>query len=184
MTDRPDTVLSEDPNAGYATPLMDLIAAGIIAVIAVWFMVESLRLSMPGGVTTAPGLLPFIIAATLVLMALMLGADALARRRNGIAGVPVPDGLDLPPDFRRSMGLGVILVVYVAALQFASIDVAFTLFGLRFIIGAFEVVTVIVLTAILRIYWQQPLWACVAVSFGWVAFLSIIFRLIFSQPLP
>jgi hypothetical protein len=69
-------------------------------------------------------------------------------------------------------------------LQFASIEVAFTLFELRFIIGAFEVVTVIVLTAILRIYWQQPLWACLAVSFGWTAFLSIVFRLIFSQPLP
>jgi hypothetical protein len=184
MTDRPETVLSEDPNAGHATPFMDLLAAAIIAAIAVWFMVEALRLPMPGGVTTAPGLLPFLISATLVLMALLLGADALARRRNGVGGLPVPDGLELPPDFRRSMGLGVILIVYVAALQFASIEVAFTLFELRFIIGAFEVVTVIVLTAILRIYWQQPLWACLAVSFGWTAFLSIVFRLIFSQPLP
>jgi hypothetical protein len=184
MTDQPKTVLSEDPNAGYATPFMDLLAAGIIAAIAVWFMVESLRLPTPGGMTTAPGLLPFLVAATLMLMALLLGVDALTRRRNGVAGVKVPDGLELPPDFARSIGLGAILIVYVAALQFASIEVAFTLLGLRFLIGAFEVVTAIVLTAILRIYWQAALWACLAVSLGWVAFLSIVFRLIFSQPLP
>jgi hypothetical protein len=184
MTEQPETILSEDPNAGYATPFMDLLAAGIITAIAVWFMVESLRLPVPGGITTAPGLLPFLIAATLVLMAFLLGADALTRRRNGVAGLPVPDGLELPPDFRRSMGLGAILIVYVAALQFASIEVAFTLAGLRFIIGAFEVTTVIVLVTILRIYWQAALWACLAVSLGWVAFLSIVFRLIFSQPLP
>ena len=184
MTDQPKIVLSEDPNAGHATPFMDLLAAGILAAIALWFLIESLRLPVPGGIVTAPGLLPFLTAATLVVMALLLGADALARRRKGIAGLPVPDGLDLPPDFRRSMALGVILIVYVAALEFASIEVAFELFGLRFIIGAFETVTVIVLAAILRIYWQAPLWTCVAVSVGWIAFLSIVFRMVFHQQLP
>jgi len=184
MTDQPRSALSEDPNAGHATPFMDLLAAGILAAIALWFLVEALRLPVPGGITTAPGLLPFLTAATLVVMALLLGLDALARRRKGIAGLPVPDGLELPPDFLRSLALGVILIVYVAALEFVSIEVAFTLFGLRFIVGAFETVTVIVLAAILRIYWQAPLWTCVAVSFGWIAFLSIVFRMIFSQPLP
>jgi len=184
MTDHPNTVLSEDPNAGHATPFMDLTAAGVLAAIALWFLVEALRLPLPGGIATAPGLLPFLTAATLVLMALLLGADALARRRNGVGGLPVPDGLDLPSDFGRSMALGVILIVYVAALQFASIEVAFTLFGLRFVIGAFETVTVIVLTAILRIYWQAALWTCLAVTVGWIAFLSIVFRMIFSQTLP
>ncbi|MPZ55506.1 MAG: hypothetical protein GEU91_03210 [Rhizobiales bacterium] len=184
MTDQPRTVLSEDPNAGLATPLMDLIAAGILAAVSLWLMVESLRLPMPGGIATAPGLLPFLTAASLMMMALVLGADALTRRRKGIAGLPVPDGFDLPPDFRRSMALGVILIVYVAALEFASIEIAFELFGLRFIIGAFETVTVIVLAAILRIYWQAPLWTCAAVSFGWIAFLSIVFRLVFHQQLP
>ena len=184
MSEQPKTILSEDPNAGHATPFMDLIAAGVLAAIALWFMVESLRLPVPGGIATAPGLLPFLVGATLVVMAAMLGADALARRRNGVGGIPVPDGLDLPADFRRSMALGVILIVYVAALHFASIEVAFTLFDVRFVIGSFETVTVIVLTAILRIYWQAALWTCVAVSFGWIAFLSIVFRIIFTQPLP
>ena len=184
MTDQPTTALSEDPNAGHATPFMDLIAAGVLAAIAAWFMIDSLLLPLPGGITTAPGLLPFLTAATLMIMAVMLGIDAVKRRRNGIAGVPVPDGLELPADFRRSMALGAIFVGYVFALEYASIEVVFQAFTLRFLIGAFEVVTLIFLAAILRIYWQEALWKCVAVSFGWIAFLSIVFRLVYRVPLP
>jgi hypothetical protein len=37
MTDQEETVLSEDPNAGLATPAMDLAAAVVVAIIAIWF---------------------------------------------------------------------------------------------------------------------------------------------------
>jgi Tripartite tricarboxylate transporter TctB family len=184
MAEEQKPVLSEDPHAGLAAPVMDLIAASVLATISLWFMIEALRLPAPGGTATAPGLLPFLTAASLLVMALILGADALARRRNGGAGAAVRDGIDLPPDFRRTMTLGAILAVYVFALEFAGIEVAFALFSLRFVIGAFEVVTVVMLTAVLRIYWQAPLWACLAVTLGWVAFLSIVFRMIFHVPLP
>jgi hypothetical protein len=182
MSNDPRT-LSEDPHAGVATPLMDLIAAGVLSAISIWLMVEALRLPTPGGVPTAPGLLPFLTAATLLAMALILAADALARRRRAAAAM-APDGIELPPDFRRTMALGAILIVYVLALEFASIEVAFELLSQRFVIGAFEAVTVIVLTAILRIYWQAPLWACLAVGAGWIALLSVVFRLLFRVPLP
>jgi hypothetical protein len=184
QTDQPRSVLSEDPNAGFATPVMDLIAAGILAAISLWFMIEALRLPVPGGIATAPGLLPFLTAASLLIMAVMLGYDALARRRGGIGGAPVSDGIQLPADFRRSMLLGAILIAYVFALEFAGIRVAFELLTLRFMIGSFEVVTAIFLAAILRIYWQDVLWKCVAVSFVWIAFLSVVFRMVFHVPLP
>lgn len=175
---------SEDPDAGLGTPLMDLVAAGVLVAISLWFVVESLRLPAPGGVFTAPGLLPFLTAASLLIMALMLGANALARRRAAVAGAAIVDGFDLPPDFWRSMGLGAILIVYIAAMQFLPVEYAFRLFGLRFVIGAFEVTSVVTITAILRIFWQQPLWACLAVSVVWIAFLSIVFRMIFIVTLP
>jgi hypothetical protein len=175
-------ILSEDPHAGLATPAMDLIAAGALAAISLWFMVESLRLPAPGGISTAPGLLPFLTAASLLVMALILGADALTRRRGGAPGTA--DGIELPTDVRRTAVLAAILVVYVCALQFAAIERAFELFALRFVIGSFEVASAVVLTAILRIYWQAPLWTCLAVAVGWIAFLSVVFRLVFHVPLP
>jgi hypothetical protein len=184
MSDYDPRTLSEDPNAGVATPVMDLLATGVLAAIALWFMIESLRLPAPGGVPTAPGLLPFLTAASLMLMALALGAGALARRRRNGGGPAVRDGIDLPPDFRRTMALGAILTVYVLALDLAAIELAFEVASLRFVVGAFETVSVIVLAAILRIYWQAPLWTCVAVALGWIAFLSVVFRIVFHVPLP
>jgi hypothetical protein len=181
MVEERKIVLSEDPHAGLAAPVMDLIAAGVLAAISLWFMIEALRLPAPGGTTTAPGLLPFLTAASLMVMALILGADALTRRRNGVA---TAGAIDLPADWRRTAVLAAILAVYVLALEFAGIEVAFELFGSRIIIGSFEVTTAVVLTAILRIYWQAALWTCVAVAVGWVALLSLVFRLAFHVPLP
>jgi hypothetical protein len=177
-------ILSEDPHAGLATPAMDLIAAGALTAISLWFMVESLRLPAPGGIATAPGLLPFLTAASLLVMALTLGADALTRRHGGGGAPGAADGIELPTDVGRTAVLAAILVVYVCALQFAAIELAFELFALRFIIGSFEVASAVVLTAILRIYWQAPLWTCLAVAVGWIAFLSVVFRLVFHVPLP
>lgn len=174
-------VLSEDVNAGLATPVMDLIAAGAIAAIALWFLVGSLLLPVPGPLITAPGLLPFLTAGSLLVMAGLLAAGALRRRRMLPAQA---DRLELPPDFRRSMLLGAILVVYVAALQFLPVAAAFRVGSMRIAIGNFEVASLIVLTAILRIYWRAALWRCLAVTFCWIAFLSLVFRLVFEVKLP
>jgi hypothetical protein len=184
MTEQSRHHYSEDSDAGLASPLMDLIAAGVLVAISLFFIVESLRLPMPGGIITAPGLLPFLTAGSLLVMAVMLGANALTRRRAAASAADMADGTALPPDFRRSMGLGAVLIIYVAALQFVPVEMAFQVLGLRFFIGAFEVVSIVVITAILRFFWQQPLWTCLAVSAAWIAFLSIVFRMIFIVPLP
>jgi hypothetical protein len=181
MAEQDKTVLSEDPNAGLASPIMDLSAALVIAAIAIWVAVESLRLPLPGGIITAPGLLPFATAGTLLIMAGLLAAAALRRRRTLAPGA---DRIELPADFWRSMILGAILIAYVAALQFLPIAAAISVGSTRLAVGNFEVATIIVLTAILRVFWRRALWACLAVSAGWVAFLSLVFRLVFALQLP
>jgi hypothetical protein len=181
MVEPEKTVLSEDPNAGLATPVMDLVAALCIAAIAIWIGIESLRLPAPGGILTAPGLLPFLTAGSLLIMAGLLAISAVRRKRTSDA---VSDGFELPADFSRSMLLGAILVVYVAALQYLPVAVAIPVGPIRLVIGNFEVASIIILTAILRIYWQGALSICLAVAVGWVAFLSVIFRLVFELRLP
>jgi hypothetical protein len=180
MAEPENTVLSEDPNAGQATPVMDMIAAGLVAAIALWIGVESLRLPMPGGLITAPGLLPFLTTGSLLVMAGLLALSALRRRRQAGEG----GGIELPEEFPRSMALGAILIVYVAALQFLPVEAAVRAGPVRLVVGNFEVATVVIMTAILRIFWRSALWACLAVSVGWVAFLSLVFRLVFELRLP
>ena len=179
-TERP-VVLSEDPHAGLGPPIMDLIAAGVLAAISIWMIVESLRLAVPGGIATAPGLLPFLTSASLLVMASVLGFMALTRRRR-IA--PEANRIELPEGFGRTMTLGALLIAYVLGLQFLPIHQAATVGQVRLVLGAFEVATVVALTAVLRIYWRRALWRCLAVSIAWVAFLSVVFRAIFHVQLP
>ena len=181
MSDQDHNVLSEDPNAGLATPIMDLLAAGAIAVVAVWIAVESLRLPVSGDLITAPGLLPFLTAGSLLVMCGLLAATALRRRKTIVPGA---DRIELPADFRRSMILGGILIVYIGGLQYLPIETAIVLGSVRLVIGSFEVVSIIILTLIMRIYWGQALWLCLTIAVGWIVFLSLVFRLVFKMQLP
>ena len=181
LADGEHRVYSEEANAGLAAPIMDLIAAGVIAAIAIFIAVDSLLLPVPAGVFTAPGLLPFLTAASLLIMAAVLGASALARRRAMPAAL---DRFEVPDDILRSLALGAIVVVYVLGLQVVRLSTGFNIGSLHFAIGAFEPVSVIMLTGLLRLYWKAPLWACLAVAVCWTAFLSIVFRMLFQTPLP
>jgi hypothetical protein len=182
MSDTQDkTLLSEDPNAGLATPLMDLTAAIVIAAICIWILIESLLLPIPAALITAPGLLPFLTAGSLLVMAGLLGVAAL-RRWHTVP--PESNRFELPAELPRTLLLGAIIVVYVAALQFLSISIAASVFGKRLVIGNFEVASVIILTTILRIFWGAALWKCFAVTVGWIMFLSLVFRLVFEIQLP
>ena len=174
-------VVPEDANSGIAAPIMDLASAGVIAAIAVVMAVESLRLPVPGGIVTAPGLLPFLTSASLLIMALILGYSAIGRRRTTPREL---DRFDVPSDFMRSLTLGGLVILYVLALQFVPIRTSFNIGSLRFVIGAFEPVSVVAITSLLRIYWRASLWACLTVTVFWVAFLSIVFRMLFLTPLP
>jgi len=181
MAEEEKLVLSEDANAGLANPIMDLAAAGLIGVISIWLAIESLLLPQPGGVLTAPGLLPFLTSASLLIMAAILGFSALGRRRI------TPRALDrfaVPNDFMRSLTLGGIVVLYVLALQVVPVRASFDVGPLHIVIGAFETVSVVAITGLLRLYWRAALWACLTVAVIWIAFLSIVFRILFQTPLP
>ena len=174
-------IYSEEANAGLAAPIMDMIAAGVIAAIALFVAIDSLLLPVPAGIFTAPGLLPFLTAASLLIMAVVLGYSALQRRRAMPRGL---DRFEMPDDILRSLTLGGIIIVYVAALQFIPFRSEFNLGPAHLVIGAFEPVSVVALTGLLKIYWRAPLWQCLAVTVGWIAFLSVIFRMLFQIPLP
>ena len=182
VTDADRRVYSEEANAGFATPIMDLTAAAIIAAISVFTAVESLRLPVPGGaVFTAPGLLPFLTSASLLVMAALLGYSAMTRRRVMPRTL---DRFEIPTDAARSLALGGIVALYVLALQFVPVDIGFNIGSLHFVIGAFEPVSVVFLTGLLRFYWRAPLWICLSVVALWIAFLSVVFRMLFQTPLP
>jgi hypothetical protein len=172
----------EDGNAGFASPALDLIATGFLLALSVTVLVASLRLPVPGGISTAPGLLPFLTALSLAGMSVLLGLSAIARARDG---TPMWDteGRDSGDD-GRSIIIVVAVGIYIAGLQWLAFQYYFNIGSVPMILSAFEPVTIIALAAIIHIFWRGPLWITSLVSVGWTLTLSLVFQKIFNIPLP
>ena len=172
----------EEANAGLASPILDLIASGALVALSIAVIVASLVLPVPGDLRSAPGLLPFLVAASLLFMALALGASALSRHRSGIR-TPVFAGRDTQADV-RSLLLAVLVGVYIAGLEQLAFQVNFSVFDLNLRLSAFEPVTTIALASLIHISWRGPFWITTSVALGWTLTLSVVFQLVFRQPLP
>jgi hypothetical protein len=109
------------------------------------------RLPQPGAWTTAPGLLPFAVGASLGVMALALGWHARGRRRlapqRSLAAA-------LPPAWLRTLGLFSIIGVYWLGLELVPFEQPFYLGSLRYGVGSFEVFSIITLTALPAMRWR------------------------------
>ncbi|WP_299484238.1 hypothetical protein [uncultured Roseibium sp.] len=172
----------EEAGTGYASPALDLIATVLLILLSVAVMLGSLALPVPSDLLTAPGLLPFIVAASLLVMALGLGASAVGRWRSGVR-MPVLAGRDMATDL-KSLVLAGAIAVYIAGLQYLAFrhDIVFGDF--RHSVTAFEPVTILALAVIMRLSWSGPLWIICSVSILWTVLLSSVFQHVFNIPLP
>ncbi|MGH6943124.1 MAG: tripartite tricarboxylate transporter TctB family protein [Geminicoccaceae bacterium] len=180
MTDERPTSVSEE-GEGLAPPVLDLIAAICLVALSVWVMVEAARMEVPGTLATAPGLLPFLTAASLCVMAIGLSWLALRRRAAETAPVLAPPSA---PEVRRTLMLFAVLGCYLLGLDVLSFQHAVVIAGARVVLGSFELVSIVVLTILLAMFWGRSLAACAAVAVGWILALSAVFRYVFGLPLP
>ena len=176
------TFEGEEASAGHAAPTLDLIAAAFLIALSILVMVASLTLPVPGALTTAPGLLPFMTAASLLVMAILLGFSALNRRRRGVA--PDPADSRSGEEGRRTLLLAATVALYIAALQVLAFQTFFSVAGIPLILSAFEPVTMIALATLIHLFWHGPLWITVVISISWTLILSLVFQKIFQIPLP
>jgi len=170
----------EEESAGFASPALDLIAAGALIALSVWVMIESVGMRRPAGIATAPGLLPFVVGASLCLMAVALAVFALRRRHLGLT-------MELPEDIAvmgRTVFLMVLIGIYIAALQFLTFEYTLRLGQTRLSAGSFELISIVFLSGILLLFWGRALWKCLVVSVVWILFLATVFRHVFTIPLP
>ena len=172
----------EEAGAGFASPTLDLIASAILIAIAVAMMAASLALPMPGAIHTAPGLLPFIVAASLLLMALGLGGSAIARHRAGIH-LPIFADRNLSTDLRSLLLAGAV-AIYISALQMLAFQQNLAIFGTNLRLSAFEPATIVTLCSIIHLSWRGPIWITATISITWTLILSLVFQLVFRIPLP
>lgn len=180
MSDPDKHYISEDESAGYASPTLDIVAAIALGALSIWVMFQATALKVPAAITTAPGLLPFLCAGMLLVMAIVLGVSAVRRRQRAPASI----AQDIPEDLPRVGLLIAILIAYISALEFLAFSKEMNFGTLNLQITAFEPVSIVILTTILRIFWTPRLWACLLVAVVWIVILSTAFQNFMTIPMP
>ena len=190
--DQPDSVdtasfVGEEEVAEPVTARQNLIAAVVIGAIAVLAMILAARLEIPGRLVAAPGLLPFVVGFSLLLMAVALGV--LAVRDGGARNLF--DGLGNASDWlrdverRRTVLLLGIIIAYVVLVDMVPFEWRMPLGVFEFRFSGYELFSTAALTLMLWIFWRRPVFPhCLGVSFAMVMALAAVFRYGFRILLP
>lgn len=180
--------VSEEDHTAQSTPLHNLIGALVMGTVAALAIVLSLTMDNPSdGILTAPGLLPFIVGASLLAMSLGLAWNGL--RRGGLAGIrsrtrnAQPSGVPAG-EGRRTLALIVLVALYVEALDLAYFQWILMAGDLRVQWGSFEAWSTVFLAVVLRLFWRGPWIRCVAMALVFSTLLAGVFRYGFNIPVP
>ena len=169
----------------------DLAAALVIATFAALAVVFSIRLDVPGSIYTAPGLFPSIIGSTLLAMAAVLAWRAVqagatfgelgAMPRHWMNAVR---GIGPTGEAARTAQLMAMVTAYVLLIGWVNFefDVPLGFFTAR--ISSYEVISVIMVTWLLRMFWRAHPIRCLIVALGSVEILAAVFRYGFGIPMP
>jgi len=170
-----------------ATPQKDLIAAGVIAVIAIGAMVLSWQMPDPGrSVFTHPGLLSFVTGLTLLVMAVGLAIRGL--REGGATNLLGVFSRPTDPEEReygrRSWMLIAFVVALVIAIDVVTFRIRIPVGGFELRLSSFECVAIPIITVIMKIYWGRSWLRCFVVAAAAALLLASAFRYGFRIPMP
>jgi hypothetical protein len=178
----------EEGGAERSSPHKDFIACIVVGLFGIVSMFTAIKLGSPGNLLTAPGLLPFITGASLILMAIGLfiktkshhGMEKMLRSNN-IKGMREYFSNS---ESRRTLMLMTIIGLYVIVLGQMDLDMRFKTSFYTFRLSGFELISIPVIYFILRYFWRSTVLNCFLVAAGVVISLAIIFRDGFQILLP
>ena len=171
-----------------SSPRKDFIASLVVAALGLFAMVLSVQLDMPESLYTAPGLLPFVTGASLILMA--IGLFVKTMRQHGMEEMMKSEGFRAVTAYladvesRRTLMLMFVVFIYVMVLGQMDLDWRFKTSFYTFRISGFELISIPIIAFILRFFWRSSLLNCILVGTGIVVFLAAVFRDGFQILLP
>ena len=193
MNEKPDVVEDE---TGYtcekgdgvrSTPGKDLMAASAIGVISIFVMLLAARMPKPTGIYTHPGLLPFLTGLSLLAMAVGLAVRAI--RMGGAKSPRATFSRSVRIYFsdienHRTLLLIGLIVGYVVLIDLIPFELSLPTGFFVFQISSFELLSIVMLTLILKIFWRAALVRCLLISAGWIIALASAFRYAFYILMP
>ena len=210
---QPEDEPEEEP--GRSAAANDLTAALAIGIFAAPTVVFSLRLDVPGSISTAPGLFPVIIGSTLFAMAAVLGWRAIraGATLGAFAGLPRrwanacraislagktdrgtaadtagetggEEARDGARDGARTALLMALVTAYVLLVGLINFEFSLPLGFFTARVSSYEVISVVMVAWILRLFWRAHPARCLIVALVSVEVLASIFRYGFGIPMP
>ena len=154
-------------------------------------MVFSIRLDVPGSAYTAPGLFPLIIGSTLFAMAAVLGWRAIRAGAtfDALGGLPrcwasATRAIGSTEEASRTALLMALVTAYVVLVGLVNFEFGLPLGLFTARISSYEVISVIMVAWILRLFWRAHPVRCLIVALVSVVALATIFRYGFGIPMP
>jgi len=150
--------------------ISSLIVMAVAAVISIW----ALKMSIPTGWASAPGLVPLLFAGTMFLMGLGLFITAVYRK--GLSSLSTRlssfSGKDFIQDMQTKRSIWIIVLAAIYTLVLSG-RLPFEIAGFLFLLGTFTV------------FWKKGRWLrLIIASIVIPLFFSLTFRFLFSILLP
>lgn len=179
----PVRFVGEEGEDTRSSPRKDLMASAVIGVISIIAMLLALAMPTQGSFYSAPGLLPFLVGASLLAMSVGLAIKALRRGAFRNVDARPAIGLSSSEVIAVPFLIGAI-AIYIVALDVFTFDIDLPTSVFRFQFSSYELISVITLLILLKVFWRAALWRCFLVSAVWVAALASVFRYAFHILLP
>lgn len=183
--DEPAKFTGEEGGEERSTPTKNLAASAVIALFGIVVMFLSTQMLVPDTLATAPGLLPFLTGASLVLMALGLATKSIrAGALRGNRDNPARENWFANFENRRTLLLMTIIFAYVVAVDsvWFEFDIPLGIFVLPY--SSFEALSALALLVILKIFWKASVLRCALVAMLFSMAVANIFRFGFGILLP
>jgi len=179
----PARFVGEEGEDTRSSPRKDLMASAVIGLVSIVAMLLALGMPTQGSLQSAPGLLPFLVGASLLAMSIGLGIKALRRGALRNANARPALGLSSNEVIAVPFLIGVI-AVYIVALDLFTFDIDLPTPIFIFQFSSYELISIMTLLVLLKVFWRAALWRCLLVSVFWVAALASVFRYAFQILLP
>jgi hypothetical protein len=179
----PARFVGEEGEDTRSSPRKDLIAAVIIGAVAIVAMILALGLPVQDSFLSAPGLLPFLVGASLLAMSVFLAVRAV--RQGAVADEENKPAFALSSSETIAVPFLIgTIAIYIVALDLITFDLNLPTPFFVFQFSSYELLSIIMLLVLLKVFWRAAFWKCLAVSAVWVTVLAAVFRYGFQILLP
>lgn len=179
----PARFVGEEGEDTRSSPRKDLIASAVIGVVSIVAMLLALQMPTQGSLHSAPGLLPFLVGASLLAMSAGLAVKAL--RRGALRNADARPALNLSSSEVITVPFLIgVIAIYIVALDMFTFDLDLPTPVFLFQFSSYELISIVTLFVLLKVFWREAWWRCFLVSAVWVIALASAFRYAFQILLP